>query len=166
MTYSRWGLLRRFCLAGLLSVPAAGQALLLAPAAGESGDSVMLEIAWKTPRESRVVALQWELAFPSKHLEVQKDHLARELLTVKKAGKSLACSVLGSQTEDQIVRCILFGGQKAIPTGTIVVVPLRISPGAQPGSLRIGLDHGLGVLSNLKQIAIAPTETRITVKAH
>src|SRR5690349_4958793 len=115
MTSSRLRLLRRFCLAGLISVPAAGQALLLAPAAGKSGNSVTLEIAWKTPPESRVVALQWELAIPSRHLELLKDHIARELHTVKKAGKSLTCSVLGSQTEGQILRCILFGGQKVIP---------------------------------------------------
>lgn len=158
--------LRRLCLAGLISVPAAGQALLLAPAAGEPGDYVTLEIAWKAPPESPAVALQWELAIPSRNLELLKDHLARELLTVQQAGKSLACSVLGSQTEDQTVRCILSGGPKAIPAGTIVLVPLRISPGAQPGSLRIRLDHSFGVLSDLKQIAIAPTVTMVTVKTH
>lgn len=143
-----------------------GQALLLAPTAGEPGDYVTIEIAWKTPPESSAVALQWELAIPSRNLELLKDHLARELLTVQQAGKSLACSVLGSPAEDQIVRCILSGGPKAIPTGTIVLVPLRISSAAQPGSLRIGLDHGLAVLSDLKQSTIAPTETTITVKAH
>ncbi len=159
-------MLRRFCLAGLIALPAAGQALLLAPVAGEPGDYVTLEVTWKAPPESSAVALQWELAIPSRNLEVLKDHLARELLTVQQAGKSLACSVVGSQTEDQTVRCILSGGPKAIPTGTIVLVPLRISPGAQPGSLRIRLDHSFGVLSDLKQIAIGPTETMITVKAH
>ncbi len=164
MTDSRWGLLRRFCLAGLMSVPAAGQALLLAPAAGEPGDYVTVEITWKAPPESPAVALQWELAIPPRNLEILKDHLARELLTVHQAGKSLACSVLPSQTEDQIVRCILSGGPKAIPTGTIVLVPLRISPSARPGSLPIRLDHSFGVLSDLKQIAIGPAETMITVK--
>lgn len=158
--------LRRVCLAGLIAVPAAGQALLLAPAAGEPGDYVTLEIAWKALPESPAVALQWELAIPSRNLELLPDHLARELLTVKNAGKSLACSVLGTQAEDQVVRCILSGGPKAIPTGTIVLVPLRISLAGQPGSLRIRLDHGLGVLADLKQIAIEPTETMVTVKPH
>src|SRR5690348_16740321 len=106
MTYSGWGLLRRFCLAGLISVPAAGQALLLPPVAGESGDYVTLEIAWKAPPESPAVAIQWELAIPSNNLQLLKGRLALELLTVQQAGKSLACSVLGSQTEDRIVRCL------------------------------------------------------------
>ena len=159
-------MLRRFCLAGLIAVPAAGQALVLAPVAGEPGDYVTLEIAWKAPPKSVAVALQWDLAIPSRSLELLPDHLARELLTVKNAGKSLACSVLGTQAEDQMVRCILSGGPKAIPAGTIVLIPLRISPAAQPGSLRIRLDHGLAVLSDLKQSTIAPMETTVTVKTH
>jgi len=167
MRDSRWGLFGRLCVAGLILVPAAaGQALLLSPASGVPGDYVTLEIAWKPAPETALVALQWELAIPSGSLELLKDHLARELLTVKDAGKSLACSLVGGQTEDQIVRCILSGGPNAIPAGTIVLVPLRISPSAQPGSLRIRLDHGLGVLPTLKQTAIQAAETIITVKPH
>ena len=140
------------------------QSLVLSPVTGAPGEYVNVAIAWQPPAARAAVALQWQLEIPSGPLVPLKGRIGREMLSVKDAGKSLTCAVAGSTAAQQLVSCVLAGGQKAIPTGTIAVLPLRISESAQPADLPIRLAHGLGVSADLKPIPIDPAETKITVR--
>lgn len=143
---------------------AAGQTLSLSSAAGKAGDWVTVEIAWRPSPGPAVVALQWDTAIPSGHSEFENQVITRAVLAVKDAGKSLNCLVAGATSEARRLRCILAGAETAIPTGTIVLMALKLSPTAQPGAARIRAEHILGVTRDLKQVPLADAEGTVTIR--
>lgn len=90
---------------------------------------------------------------------------ARELLTVSKPASR---SPAPCWQPDRRSNCALYFVRwtEGHPAGHYRVgsaADLTKRPARQPANR---MDHGLGVLSDLKQIAIAPTETMVTVKTH
>lgn len=148
-----------------LVVGAVGQSLQLVPVTGSAGESVTVPIALEHSPGREPTALQWEIEIANQ-LQPESQRIARATLAVIEAGKSLTCIVAGKSTEGRLVRCVLAGGQKPIPTGTIVLLPLRITDRAQAGTARILLDHALAVSEDLKQLPINPVETVVTIRAH
>ena len=144
---------------------AAGQSLQLVPVTGSAGEWVTVPIALERSPGREPTALQWEIEIANQ-LEPESQRVARALLAVIEAGKSLTCAVAGNSAESRLLRCVLAGGQKPIPTGTIVLLSLRITDRAQAGTARIRLDHALAVTEDLKQLPINPVETVVTIRAH
>ena len=153
-------------IAFLFALPAArGQVLQISPQTAAPGEWVVLEIRFQSPADAPVVALQWELEIPSTALDAQNELLARTLLAVKEAGKSTTCAPAKKTGEGLVVRCLLVGGQKPVPSGAIVLLSLKLSERGGPGTLRVRIQHGLAVDHDLKQRPIEPAEALVTIRA-
>lgn len=146
-----------------LVMGAAGQMLQLVPVTGSAGEWVTVPIALHRSPGREPTALQWEIEIANQ-LEPEGQRIARAPRAVIEAGKSLTCVVAGKSAEGRLLRCLLAGGQKRIPTGTIVLLPLRITERAQTGTARIRLDHVVAVSKDLKQLPINPVETVVTIR--
>ena len=143
---------------------AAGQTLQLGPVTGSAGDWVTVPISFQRSPEREPTALQWEIQIASQ-LEPETRRIARAVLAVTEAGKSLTCAFVGKSAEGWSVRCVLAGGQKPIPPGTIALLAVRIADRAQAGTAPIRLDHVLAVTQDLKQLPIDSAATLITIRA-
>lgn len=142
-----------------------GQSLRPLPAAAAPGDWLSVEIALQSSGDREPAALEWETNIPSRQLEMESERMTRATLVAKDAGKSLACSLARRNAEIQLLRCVLAGGQKPIPSGTIALLTFRIPEGTRPGTARIRLQRILGVTHDLKEIPMDPAEAEITIRA-
>jgi hypothetical protein len=79
-------------------------------------------------------------------------------------GKSLKCAFTDKNAEANTSRCILAGGQKPIPNGSVALLRLLISRDAQPGSARTRLGQATAVSQNLKQVPMSPVEATVTIR--
>ena len=139
-----------------------GQALRVSPATGKPGEWVVIEVSVDS-RTHAPAALQWELTVPAKQLGFEGDRIARAPLGIRDAGKSLECGVVARGAETQTLRCIVGGGAKPIPNGTLALVTLRVAARALSGPAPIRLDHAIAVDSRAVQSAVDPSQGVVTI---
>ena len=123
-----------------------------------------VEIALQQGSQRELAALQWETEIPFKPFDLQKGFVTRVLLAAKDAGKSLTCAPSRKPADDSLLRCMLAGGQKPIPSGAIAVLSLKIPEGAPPATLRLRFLHIAGVTRDLKQANLGPAEAAVTIR--
>lgn len=150
--------------AACLVTGAPAQTLRILPQTTFAGEWVALEIAFQ-PAAGVLTALQWEVEIPAGALDLDGGPLARVPLVVKDAGKSVNCAVSKKSAERLLMPCILAGGQRPIPAGTIVVLSVKIGPKARAGAVSIRLQNALGVTGDLKQVPVAAAEGELTIRA-
>src|SRR5271167_4480239 len=117
------------------------QSLQLSAPTAAPGEWVAIEIALKSPPGKHILALQWEVEIPAKHLDLANERAMRAVIAVQDAGKSVTCGVPKETPDARTLRCILAGGQKPIPDGKVTSLSLKILENAQPGPIRIGLQN-------------------------
>jgi hypothetical protein len=148
-----------------LAAGASAQTLQVLPQNAIAGEWVVLEIAFQPAAGPALTAVQWELEIPVSALDLDGAPLTRAPLAVKDAGKSVNCAVSERSAERLLLPCILAGGQKTIPAGTMVLLSVKIGPGARPGAARIRLRKAIGVTSDLKQVSIEAAEGELIIRA-
>lgn len=141
----------------------AAQSLRASAAGGSPGAWVVVQLSLEPASGQQLVGLQFEAVVP-RPLEMEGQG-ARILLAAKDAGKSLTCAVAGKSAETQLLRCLVVGGQKAIPAGPLAVLSLKIGEKAPPGTVRIRFEHALAVTRDLKQLPVEPLEAAVVIRA-
>lgn len=150
------------CLTGPVPAALFAQSLRLSSASASRGNQVAIELSLESPAGKEPLALQWDT-----HIPVARVTLADGKLlvgaTAQEAGKSLNCSAKEKTAEAYTLRCILAGGQKPIPNGTIAMLKLNIAHNAQIGDARIRVDGGMAASKDLKQVPLDSVETVIAI---
>jgi hypothetical protein len=148
----------------MIAVPNAAlyaQSLHLRPTSAAPGEWAVIEITWQSSALQQLVALQWDARFPAAQL--QGDPMMRLTLDARSAGKSLNCRAGIETRETETVRCILSGGLQPIPGGVLAVLSLKLRENAQPGTVRIRIEHMIGVKRDLGTVTLDPAEALLTV---
>ena len=137
------------------------QSLHLRPTSAAPGEWAAMEITWQSSAQQPLVALEWEARFPAAQLE--GDPMMRLTLDARSKGKSLNCRARIETRETETVRCILSGGLQPIPDGVLAVLSLKIREKAQPGTVRIRIEHMIGVKRDLGSVTLDPAEALVKV---
>ena len=137
------------------------QSLHLRPTSAAPGEWAVIEIAWQSSVQQQLVALEWEARFPAAQLE--SDPMMRLTLDARSKGKSLNCRARMETRETETLRCILSGGLQPIPDGVLAVLSLKIREKVQPGTLRIRIEHMIGVKRDLGSVTLDPAEALVKV---
>jgi len=146
---------------------ALGQTLRLTPAVGKAGESVTIEVALQSSSpssEMQPAALQWETRIPSDKLQLQGGSPHEAVQPAKDLGKFVTCALISKTAEDQILRCVVAGGDKAIPSGAVARLTFRISEEASIGDAPIRLEHVLAVTRDLKQLPLENAVAMVTIR--
>src|SRR5262249_13534590 len=123
---------------------------------GGSGRSASFLLGLNSPQGKEPLALQWDLTIPAGITVNREDILAGS--AAESAQKTLACAALPQQ--HAVFRCLVAGGQKPLPNGTIAVVKFqRQSTHEAPAPVRISNAKGVG--ADLKEIKIPDAEASV-----
>jgi len=150
----------------LMVGPAAlfGQTLALSPVTAAPGEFAVIQMSLSSAAGHQPVALQWDAVVPAL-LELQSDRIMRLTVAAQDAGKSLTCGRAQAAVGAQTVRCLLSGGQKPIPEGTIAILSLRVRETAPPGPVTVRFEQATAVDRDAKASPVDPVETTVTVRA-
>ena len=150
----------------LYSVTSAlGQTLRLTSAAGKVGESITVQVALQSSSaDIQPAALQWEARIPSIELQRQGGPPEWSVQPAKHSGKSLTCISTGNLAENLILRCVMAGGDKTIPSGAVGRLTFRISEQAPAGKAQIRLEHVLAVTRDLKQFPLPDAVAVLTIR--
>jgi hypothetical protein len=140
-----------------------GQNLRLSSASASRGDQITIELSLESPAGKEPLALQWEAKVPVAISPIDEKSFT-DTTTAKQAGKALHCAVNGKSADSYTARCILAGGQKPIPNGSVGLLRLRIPMDAAVGTVRIRVENASAVSRDSKAISLAPVETLVTVR--
>lgn len=143
---------------------ACAQGLTVTPAAAAPGEWAILSIAWHSPSGKLLSALQWDTRVASSQLQIPSDHTVRLTLTAADEGKSVACHAHSEGAASQILRCIVSGGVRPIPDGTIALLSLKVAAGASSGPTPVNFEHVLAVGPDLHSVALPAAQTTVTVR--
>jgi hypothetical protein len=140
-----------------------GQTLQFSSADAVPEGVAELEIRLKSPPGSEPLGVQLDLRLPASQLTLESEGI--ELgAAAKDAGKTLHCAATRSEAKTQISKCIVLGGQKVIPNGTIARVRLRILPNAVPGTARVQAYKSMAVSKAVKAVPIPDAEGLVTIR--
>ncbi len=130
------------------------------------GGTGSLLITFATPAGKEPVALQWKIAFGAGVTAAARDLAAGDAAGT--AGKVLACApTQGGGSEGSTYNCILSGGKKAIPNGTIFLVKYEVKSQAAPHTVAVRVSDGIAVsneANQLRKTPLAPVEGTITIR--
>ena len=124
-------------------------------------ESATFRIMLASPEKKAPVALQWRLSLPE---GVELKEIVPGA-AAEAAQKSVTCSgpPAGSKTgAGPEYRCVLVGGQAALPDGPVVVVKCALRSGLREAVVRVR--DAVGVSVDSKQIPIAETQGTITAQ--
>jgi hypothetical protein len=148
-----------FCVCAL-----SGQELRISSVTACRGKPTSVSIALVSPKNRQPTALQWDLVFPSAQIHIQDGDWAANEGAIA-AGKRLSCvRQLRRQPKGFAYKCILAGGGKPIPNGSVAIVKLVAVDAAGPAKPVLRLENIVGVVAGPKQLAIRPTVATITVR--
>lgn len=111
---------------------------------------------------STLTAIQWDLISPEQ-LKVAAGSAELEA-GLKEAGKTLHCANHPGDDPKAIKQvCLLVGGQKTLPDGTIAKVHVSIPAGTGSGKYSIELRQAEGVTSNGKRVSLKGSPGVVTI---
>ncbi len=146
--------------------PLFAQTFQIVPSVAPRGATGSLLITFAAPAGKEPVALQWKIAFGSGVTAATGDLAAGD--AAGSAGKVLACApAKGGGPEGAIYNCILSGGKKPIPNGTILLVKYGVKPQAAPHAVAVRVSDGMAVsdeANQLRKMPLAPAEGTITIR--
>jgi hypothetical protein len=156
-------------LASLISLmfcyPLLAQNFQIVPSIAVRGGSGTLLVTFASPAGKEPIALQWKIALGTQVTAPREDFIAGD--AALDAGKTLTCGPAATPREGgSIYNCILAGGKKPIPNGTIFLVKYKVGPGAKPGAGLVRVSDGIAVPQEAipVQTAIAPVVGTITIR--
>ncbi len=143
-------------LSGLSAV--LGQDLSIPPVAGAPGERVTMEVSLNSPAGKQPVALQWETVFPAGLLELEGSG-AEAGPAAKDSGKSVTCAARKAYS----VVCVLAGGQKPIPNGTIAIFHFEIRADARAGTSAFTIQGAEAATVDVQEIPLKNAEGALTI---
>lgn len=156
----------RFLAILVLSSPLLAQTFQIVPSMAARGRTGSLLVTLVSPAGKEPLALQWRIALGTEVTASGEDLVAGEAAGA--AAKALACApARGAGHESAIFNCILSGGKKAIPNGTIFLVKYRVKPQAIPSTLVVRVSDGIAVVeeaNHLRKTPLSPVEGTITIR--
>jgi hypothetical protein len=156
----------RFLAILVLCSPLFAQTFQIVPSMAPRGGTGSLLITFVSPAGKEPVALQWKIALGTEVTAAGGDLVAGEVAGA--AGKALACApAKAAGQESAIFNCILSGGKKTIPNGTIFLVKYRVKPQATPSTLAVRVSDGIAVseeANQLRKTPLSPVEGTITIR--
>ena len=138
------------------------QTLKVSSKSASPGELATVVVSIDLSKRSDVLGLQWETKFSAQQMSIEGGGPAASD-AAKAAGKFLHCA---GKTAKELYSytCILIGGQKPIPSGSIAVFNFRISPKAQSGGTPVRVGHAEAVTKDLRKISLPDAEGRVKVK--
>jgi hypothetical protein len=142
----------------LVALPVLGQALRVSTASGAPGEEIALDISLDSAAGSAPAALKWQMVFPARLLEVEKDGPEASSAS-KKSGKSLTCAL----REAYSYVCVLAGGEMPIANGSVATIWFKIRTEAHAGTSIITIDQVEAVTRDLKTVKLSGAEGRVLI---
>jgi hypothetical protein len=142
-----------------------GQAVSVPASSAKRGESGSFVIRLDSPSGKSPVALQWEVYLPMGVVVAVADIMPGS--AAESVEKPITCSPAKNRDEKDkgsTYACILAGGQKPIPNGSIAVIRYRIPQDVQQISGPVRVDHVLGVSVDLKKIDLAKAQGAISLQ--
>jgi hypothetical protein len=128
------------------------------------GGTGSVSIELKSPAGRAPVALQWELQFPARQVQIEDTGWSAGP-DAQTAGKQLVCiRQLRREPESYSYRCVLAGGQNALKDGVMAVVKFRIAQSASPGNAVLSLADVLGTSAKPEKIPVKSSDTVLTIR--
>jgi hypothetical protein len=151
----------------LLLIPAClcGQALGISPASVGRGSANIFRITLNAPKssgEQAVTALQWRLIIPPALHIAPIDIVTGD--SADSAGKFIRCASRALPSGDDSCTCIVAGGLKPIPEGTVAVIKFSAARKAKTGTAKVLLDAAAGVSAQLQNVPIPNTSGTVTIR--
>ena len=115
-------------------LPLLGQSLKVSSGSAAAGQKVSLDLTLECPTGKEVLALQWEVSFPSQAVTFDGKGPQAGAAAVA-AGKTLTCAARKKDASTWV--CILAGGQKPIGNGSVATLPYQVQANAPAGAKRI-----------------------------
>jgi hypothetical protein len=138
-------------------------ALRLSPISAAPGSIAAVRLDLDSPAGGEPQALQWELSYPSPMLGIEDGDLVAGGVA-SSAGKSLACAGRVESAGAYIYRCILAGGLKTVPNGTVAVINFRVRSYARSGPATVRISNALAVAADGKEVLLQPNEADVTIR--
>ena len=143
------------------------QSLSIPPMTVMGGEPASLYLVLQTPPGKKApVALQWHIRFPAGAVVEAKD--IRVGSTAESVQKSLACAIAkGAKPAPEfgnVFVCMLAGGQKPLPDGTVAVARYRIPVELRRQELKARVEAILGVTVDLEKLSMPAAEGTVSVK--
>jgi len=135
----------------------ANPSLEISASTARRGASGSFLITLKPPVGGGVVALQWQLSVGAGVTIDTGDIMAGS--AAESAQKSLTCAA-----RERAYVCILAGGQKSLPAGTIAVVRYKVGAQAHVGAVTVRIERAVGTSADAKRVEIGSAEAAITIQ--
>ena len=139
-----------------------GQSIEIPPATATRGAAQIFRIAFKARADRPIASLQWEIVCPAS-LQIEVAGVVSGSVA-ESAGKTLACASRKSAPGEKVLSCVLAGGVKPLPEGTVAIVRFVPAANAPKKVFHIRLEKIVGVSPKLDQVVIPGTSGEITVK--
>src|SRR6266567_7520212 len=121
------------------------------------------QIMLVSPKTKEPVALQWRLSV-SNGITLNISDIAVGS-AAESAQKTITCASVRDeqqQNNESTYACILAGGQRPIPNGSLATVRVTVRPGLRAG--KVLLRGAIGVLPDMTQVDFPDAEGEITAK--
>lgn len=144
-------------------LPLCAQSLQLHIEPGASGKDGSMEVALESPAGKEPLALQWEFSFPAP-IQIEPGQ-AMAGPAAEGAQKSIRCAIQVNYrgAKNQVCRCILAGGLRPIPDGSVATVKYHVIQKTRPGKYEIGLKKAIAVTGENKKTPIKDSQAQISV---
>lgn len=143
--------------AALRAQPSGRPVLTISPSSAKRGFSGTFLISLEPPSGAGLVALQWTLsAGPGVSIDVA-DIAAGS--AAEATQKTLSCAPKGAK-----FGCLLAGGQKSLPAGTIAVVRYTAGAQAKTGPVAVHIEAAAGTSADSKNIEIGNATGSISIQ--
>jgi hypothetical protein len=153
----------RFLAIFVFCLPLLAQSFQIVPSRAPRGGTGSLLITFVSPAGKEPVALQWKIALGTEVTAAAEDLTAGD--AAKAADKALVCAPASARgQESSFYNCILAGGKKAIPSGTVFLVKYRVKPQAAPDTLVVRISGGIAISADANPTILSPVEGTITIR--
>jgi hypothetical protein len=124
-----------------------------------------LLLTLESPKQKAPLALQWEFTFPPNVVVDVADIVAGS--AAESAQKAITCRAVQSSQgarQGSVYACILAGGQKPIPNGTIAAVRYRVPMEIRQIPEKVRVAKAVGATADLHKVEFEGTQAAINVK--
>lgn len=151
------------CLAYLLLVtPGSAQTIQIEPVAVSRGSANIFRMTLKPRAGQALTALEWEFLFPNS-LRIEPAGVVTSG-AAEASGKSVACAVRPPRESNQVLACLVAGGVKPLPEGTIVIVRFVAANDAKRGDANLRIEKIAAVSASSDRIMLANIKVLITIR--
>lgn len=153
----------RFAFLLLAAVPVCAQSLKMASVSAQKGQVGTLLLAISSPDGKAPAALQWDIAYPAPKIGIgEKDIIAGG--AAESSGKELTCAGRPQNAETYVYRCVLAGGTKTIPNGTVAIIKFQVRPTTLSGPVTVEVRNVEGASTQASKVEVSAVQADINVR--